>query len=144
MEREPVPPRFIELDHTADVGVIVQGRTLAELFANAGYALFATIADLATVEEQVSYTVSAQGEDWASLMHEWLSRLLRFFTLHGYLLCRFDIQELVPYQIQAEVGGEPLDLDKHTFYTEIKGVTYHQLSVRQQGDGWESQIIFDV
>ncbi len=136
--------RFQELDHTADVGIIVRGKTVTELFANAGFGLFATIADLSTVEEKLSCTITVRGEDWASLMHEWLRKLLSFFTLRGYLLCRFDIRNIAPYHLSAEVWGEPFDLEKHPFNTEIKGITYHQLFVQQDEEGWKSQIIFDV
>jgi SHS2 domain-containing protein len=141
---QPEELRFQELDHTADIGVMVQGKTIAELFANAGFALFAMIADLRTVEERCSCPVSVQGEDWSSLMHEWLRTLLGFFTLQEYIFRRFEIQEIAPYHLSAKVWGEQFSLEKHVFYTEIKGVTYHQLSVQQQDGGWESQIIFDV
>ena len=41
--------RFQIIEHTADVGMIAYGRTLAEAFANAAYGMFSIIAGLETV-----------------------------------------------------------------------------------------------
>ena len=41
--------RYELIDHTADIGMRVFGTTLAELFENAGVALFELIADITTV-----------------------------------------------------------------------------------------------
>ena len=41
--------KFELIEHTADVGLVAYGKTLAEAFANAAYGLFSIIAELDTV-----------------------------------------------------------------------------------------------
>jgi SHS2 domain-containing protein len=43
--------RFQFFEHTADIGLIAYGHSLAEAFANAAYGLFSIIAELKTVKE---------------------------------------------------------------------------------------------
>jgi SHS2 domain-containing protein len=40
--------------------------------------------------------------------------------------------------------GEKLDLARHGFRTEIKGVTYHDFKVWQEDGEWRARVIFDV
>jgi len=37
-----------------------------------------------------------------------------------------------------------LDLSRHRFRTEIKGVTYHDFKVWQENGAWHARVIFDV
>ncbi len=46
--------------------------------------------------------------------------------------------------IRDRVYGEPFDPKKHKFRLEIKAVTYHQLTVKKQGDKWFGRVIFDL
>src|SRR5947207_925286 len=41
-------------------------------------------------------------------------------------------------------AGERVDRARHHFYTEVKGVTYHQLALRETAGGWWARIILDV
>ncbi|MBW2625760.1 MAG: archease, partial [Deltaproteobacteria bacterium] len=36
------------------------------------------------------------------------------------------------------------DAEIHTMKTEIKAVTYHQLEVVEDDQGWQAQVIFDI
>ena len=46
--------------------------------------------------------------------------------------------------IRASGAGERVDPSRHRLYTELKGVTYHQLAVRETPHGWWARVIFDV
>ena len=47
-------------------------------------------------------------------------------------------------RVDGLVRGERLDLERHRFYTEIKGVTYHDFRVWQENGCWHARVIFDV
>jgi SHS2 domain-containing protein len=136
--------RYKEIEHTADVGVEIYGETLEELFQNAGYALFDTIADITTVTSTVSRIVSATGDDIESLFFNWLRELLYLSSVHQEIYAGFDIHALQPTQLNASVKGELLDLEKHRFETEIKAVTYHQFAIIEQNGIWKARVIFDI
>ncbi|MBD3304880.1 hypothetical protein GF339_00825 [candidate division KSB3 bacterium] len=151
--------RYREFEHTADIGVEVYGHTLTELFQNAGYALFDTIADVTTIRPTVTRSLTITGADPETFLMNWLRELLYLSALHQEVYAEFDIHTLTTdsdvqeqpasseedaYRLTASVHGEPLDLDRHRFKAEIKAITYHQFCVQQEADQWRARMIFDV
>ncbi len=136
--------RYEALDHIADAQVRVFGGTLEELFANAAFALFDTMADAQGVAARQRRRLNVAAEDVEHLLHSWLSQLLFLFATQHLLFSEFHIASLTPQHMSAEIGGEPLDLQRHTFYSEIKAVTYHQLRVERRPTGWIAEVIFDI
>ena len=136
--------RYREFEHTADVGLEIYGNTLADLFRNAGYAFFDTIADITKVALQVERSVRVTGDDVEMLFINWLRELLYLFSVHQEIYAEFEISVLQLDSLEASVKGEPLDLKKHDFRTEIKAVTYHQFIVIKENGVWKARVIFDV
>jgi SHS2 domain-containing protein len=132
------------IPHTADFGIWVFGASIPELFCNAGYAL----ADLITETDRVSVagvmTVVISGMDWPDLMVNWLRELLYLWAGEEKLICRMDITDITEYRLTAEIKFDYYDSNRHRIRHEIKAVTYHQIQVVQQHNGFFSQIIFDV
>ena len=40
--------------------------------------------------------------------------------------------------------GEPLDSARHMLAHEVKAITYHELKVVRDGDGWLAEVIVDI
>ena len=80
----------------------------------------------------------------STLLHEWLSRLLHRFLQDGFIAATITVLEIDEAHIHARLTGEKLDYERHDFETEIKAVTYHKLSVRNENGRWTAQVIFDV
>jgi len=137
-------PAFREIDHTADLGIEVSAADLPSLFSSAGEALFTLIADPGSIEGRDQIAVSAVGEGPEELLHAWLCELLAQFNLKGFIGKRCDITTIAPGRVEAEIKGEALDLKRHRFHTEIKGVTYHGFRVWQEDNRWRARVIFDV
>ena len=135
---------FREIEHTADLGIEVTASSLAGLFSTAGEALFALIADPKNLEARETIAVTASGDGPEELLHAWLRELLARFNLNGFIGTRCEIQRLTGDRVEGIVTGEKLDLKRHRFYTEIKGVTYHDFKVWQENGSWRARIIFDV
>jgi SHS2 domain-containing protein len=117
---------------------------LPALFASAGEALYALIADPATIENREAIKVSATGANPEDLLHTWLCELLALFNVEGFVGKRCEITYISDGQVQGRVSGEKLDLKRHAFHTEIKGVTYHDFKVWQDAGTWHARVIFDV
>lgn len=137
-------PKYIQLPHTADIWVRVRGKDLRELFANAGFAFFEQVADLAQVQEKETQVIRAQAADRELLLVAWLDELLYHFDALHLLFKDFDIIELDETHMVAKAHGEKYDPARHRLRAEVKAVTYHQLAVEQVGDHWEASVIFDV
>jgi SHS2 domain-containing protein len=135
---------FREIEHTADLGIEVTASSLAGLFSTAGEALFAFIADPKNLEARELIDVAAGGDSPEELLHAWLRELLAQFNLTGFVAARCEVRKITRERVEGIVTGEKLDLKRHRFYTEIKGVTYHDFRVWEENGSWRARIIFDV
>jgi SHS2 domain-containing protein len=136
--------KFRLLDHTADLGILVYGRDLEELFSNAGEAFFDIITDLRRVREDTEKTIRVESSSLEDLMVNWLGELLYLHDVDGLLFKSFSIDELNGGKMKARARGEAFQEERHVIKTEIKAVTYHQLQVKEERGGWMARIIFDV
>jgi SHS2 domain-containing protein len=141
----PEPPAsFREIDHTADLAVEVTGTTFPALLAASGEALFSLIADRENIEMRDEIVISASGNGPEELLHAWLCELLAQFNINGFVGRSCAIDQITADRVDGRIRGEKLDLTRHGFRTEIKGVTYHDFRVWQEDGLWHARIIFDV
>jgi SHS2 domain-containing protein len=135
---------FREIEHTADLGIEVTASSLAGLFSTTGEALFALIADPKNLEAREAIAVAAGGDGPEELLHAWLRELLAQFNLTGFVAARCEVRKITRERVEGIVTGEKLDLKRHRFHTEIKGVTYHDFRVWEENGSWRARVIFDV
>ena len=133
-----------EIEHTADLGCEITAVDLPALFAASGDALFALIADCQKVEMHDEVVVSAAGNGPEELLHAWLCELLAQFNIDGLIAKSCAVDQITRERVDGRIRGEKLDLARHAFNTEIKGVTYHDFKVWEEDGLWHARIIFDV
>jgi len=136
--------RFEILDHTADIGIMVYGEDLKSLFENAGEAFFHLITDLKKVRLRTERRIEIGGESLERLMVDWLNELLYLHDVENLLFKRFRVESVGVEGLKAKVKGEFFQEGVHVIKTGVKAVTYHQLEVRQEKEGWRARIIFDL
>ena len=134
--------RFEFIEHTADVGLIAYGKTLAEALANAAYGMFSIITEPDTVREVESRSVEVSEVDTEALLFEWLNSLIYYFDVEMLLFGSFDIVEFKEGHLQAICRGEKYDPSRHHLKTGVKSATYHLLEVDREKN--QVQVIFDV
>lgn len=137
-------PKYILIDHTADIGIDVFGDSLQDLFANAAFAMFDIIADLSNVKDKDEYRISVSGVDREQLLVNWLSELLYLHDVNGLLFKDFTINNITDTQLDAIARGEGYKDGIHIIKTEMKAVTYHNLSIIKKDSQWQGRIIFDL
>ena len=131
-------------DHTADVGVDVTASSPEALFETAAVALFDLLVDTRALAPRVERFITVTGVDYEELLVRWLAELLYLHDTEGLLFSRFTVTELSAGWLTGTATGELYDPERHHVKTEIKAVTYHQVSVRPENGGWKARIIFDV
>ena len=136
--------RYKLFDHTADLGVEIYGKTVTDLFANAAFAIFDIITDLKRVSSIVERKIVVKGEGWEDLLVNYLREILYMFNGEGLLLKEYPILKIDARHLEGKVLGERFDPSKHRINTEIKAVTYHQVTVKETPDMWMGRVIFDV
>jgi SHS2 domain-containing protein len=135
---------FSLLDHTADIGILVHGMHLKDLFKNAGEALLQIMLKGNFQKQGLSQDLSITGSDLADLMVRWLSEILYLFQGEGRIVNAIHIQEIGPFHLTAQIQTLAFDPRLYEILYEIKAVTYHQIEVVQKDKQWHAKIIFDV
>ena len=137
-------PAFREIEHTADLGIEVEAADLPALFTAAGEAMFGFIADLSSIGTIDELAITATGDSPEELLHAWLCELLGQFNVSGFVAKSCNVSQVTKDRVDGVIRGEKLDLARHGFRTEIKGVTYHDFKVWHENGQWHARVIFDV
>jgi len=136
--------KFRFIDHTADVGVVVYGKSLAELFQNAAESFFSVLIEVKNIHEEESRSFSLDAPGLEELLVSWLNEFLFLFETQELLFSRFAIKNLSNTHLEATAWGERYVEGKHPIKRVIKAVTFHQLSIQEQKGMWKTQIIYDL
>ena len=131
-------------EHTADLGLRIRAADVNTLFVEAAQALFAAVVeDLSTVRPEREIRVELPAEEVDYLLFDWLSELLYTFETEHLLFSRFDVQ-VDAVGLSAVCRGEPIDPARHKLEHEVKAITYHELNVRREENGWLAEVIVDI
>jgi SHS2 domain-containing protein len=131
-------------EHTADLGLRVRAGDLDTLFAEAAACLFsAVLEDIGSVRPEQKVTVELTGTDREFLLFDWLRDLLLRFDADHMVFGKFEVR-VRPDGLTGTARGEPLDPARHLLAHEVKAVTYHELKVARDGDGWLAEVIVDI
>jgi SHS2 domain-containing protein len=132
------------LDHTADLRIRVSGTEPADLFRNAGLALFDLIAKPDRLERREVIEMAVTGDDPADLMVNYLRELLYLWTGKEKLVKMIEIVHISDTAVSARVSTDRYQPERHEILQEIKAVTYHQINVSRTAKGWQAMVVFDV
>ena len=133
---------FEELAHTAELEIRVWGEDMVSLFrqAAAGMIQLSGVEGLADGISSVQQNISLEAMDFEGLLILFLEELLYRLT-EDYMV--YEIQELSltsDYTLKAKLTGAQIK----SYQRDIKAVTYHNLNIRTNADGYEVNIVFDI
>ena len=133
-------------DHTADVGLRVRGNDLDDLFRTAAEGMFDyVVANRAEVRVAETEGFALRAESTADLLADWLGELIFLCETRHHLYTRFDVRVAGDgLALEATIGGEAIDRDRHVLDHEVKAVTRHGLTLGREGAGWIAELILDI
>ena len=135
---------FTILEHPSDIGIEAKGRSRAEAFELAAAGMMSLIVDPAGVVVRESHTVRCTAGDPGQLLVKWLSEILYLYDGRGFVSKAFTIHRITSLLLDATVGGEILSAARHATKLDVKAVTYHQLSVRDDEEGAVVRVYLDI
>jgi SHS2 domain-containing protein len=137
---------FEYLEHTADIKFRAYGKTADEMLSNAAAALFNCMVRPETIAAKETWRVELQAEDLEDLAYQWLSEIIFLFETESSVFSTFSVRlehDAGLWRLQAEIGGERIDLKRHAFANEVKAITRHKFGIKKN-DVWCIQVILDV
>jgi SHS2 domain-containing protein len=132
------------IDHTADLGIIVKGPDVKQLFIHAARAMTDLMVKGGLSDKIATKDVLVEGEDFSDLMVRWLGEILYLFEGENLIVDSIEVKSISPVQLKSTLTLTGFKPDNHQVLREIKAVTYHQIAVDKRDDGWEARVIFDI
>jgi SHS2 domain-containing protein len=133
------PPPYEEIEHTADWAIQVHGETLNELFENAANGMFSLLDPLPISIEAKNTRLELSAIDLETLLVCWLEELLYILETEHKGADSFKI-EIEDTALKATFRSMPVQSQKK----DIKAVTYNELEITQDDEGFHTTIVFDV
>ena len=132
------------LEHTADIGIQVKGKTLKDLFRNAGLAVFEISSERINQKKGKikAFRIAQKANDLEELFVNWLNELLSLSASKGITFEQIKINKMDKAAIEATASG--IDSKNYKTNTEFKAATYHQLKIKKIASGWQAEVILDV
>jgi SHS2 domain-containing protein len=131
------------LDHTADVGIEATADTFPALVAALAAGMFSFIADIEPCPRDRSLSVSVEADSLEDLVVDVLSELLYASEANDVIFCGFEVSRPSDTRLDVEVWG-PDAATVTLSGAPVKAVTYHDVEVRSDDDGWYGRVYLDV
>jgi SHS2 domain-containing protein len=133
-------------DHTADITVECWAPTLEEAFEEAALGALEVILDTSTVQPIHSTDVDVHGIDLEELLVEWIGYIIALIDINSQFYSKFEVLEISKksdgFTLNGRVWGEDIDLERHDTRTEVKAMTYADMSIEQ--DAKRTTLIFTL
>jgi SHS2 domain-containing protein len=144
----PIHMTYSYLDHEADVGILAEGETLEEAFAEGAKGAFNVMVNINEVRKKKSVSLNVESPNIESLFVEWLNELISLADMNSMFFCEFEVhkikKEIDKYILDAVAWGEEIDQKRHVMKTEVKAATYYGLKYEQKKGKHIIQCVVDV
>jgi len=132
------------LEHTADIGLEIWGRSLNIFFEQAGEGLRDILFGPVSGTPEICRRIEVSGQDSGQLLVNWLNEFLFLWETENLIPVEINVIEASPDHMVAWVGGIFFDPARHGIEREIKAATYHQLQVKEENGEWRGRIFLDL
>jgi SHS2 domain-containing protein len=139
--------KFELIEHTADVGVKVYGKSLPEVFKHAADALYYLLLSNVTPEPNKSHSITLEAEKTDELLVAWLNELIGLLFADKFLPNSYHVSiedSGNKKMLRCILRGEEFDPSQNPLSMEVKAATYHDLKIEETDAGYMAQVIFDV
>ncbi len=137
---------FRYLEHITDAYIEAYGHSLAEAFDYSARGLVNLMFDADNIKGEIPIEIKAEGQDINQLLYNWLEKVLLIVLVEGLIMSKFavSISERSTYKLEAHARAESVEVLKHNYKTEVKGVTYHAMEVIQNDNLVKIRYIADL
>jgi len=141
-----MPYEFTDSKTNADIGLLVTADGVEELFAEAAVGMTEIMADLDGVLEKRQLSFELKGDDLEELFYSWLSDLVYYKDVEGFLVkrCEVEIKRNKTISLSARLFGDDIDPQRQTLKADIKAITYYGFRIEQKEGQWQAEVVFDL
>lgn len=137
---------FKFLEHTADVKIQVEEKTLKKAFSTAALALKEVIAEQILVTPRIKKEIIVEGADKEALLYNFLEEFLYILDADRFILSKAPIvrikKEKKGFSLKAEIIGD--NSSKYLFTNDVKAITYNEMSIKEGKEKTTIVFVLDV
>jgi SHS2 domain-containing protein len=142
--RWELPQPYEDLDHTADVGISVEGASPEEALARLVLGQSALLAGGGAVASARERRIEVRGADRVAVALECLRELLFVFSTAREIAAWCEVESFDATGAAVRVGLGPWDPERHGEGIDLKAVTWHAARLEPAGGRWRAQVVFDI
>lgn len=101
------------------------------------------VEDLPSVEARITKEFEIKEDTAEDLLKEWLSALLYLTDTEGLLFSDFQVK-ITDGSLHGIARGEKMSPKRHKLKRVVKGVTYHNLTLKEEPWGWVATFTVDI
>lgn len=138
---------FKYLEHITDAYIEAWGDSLEQAFSYAATGTINVMFEIKNVIGTSKIGFQVEGEDYLELLFNWLEKVLLIITIDNQVISSFEIKISkvdTKYRLTGWGMAESIDMSKHNYRTEIKGITYHEMEVLQEDGQYKVRFILDL
>ncbi len=134
--------KFSLIEHTADIGIKIQGNNLEELFKSGFYGVLSIVASRKALISE-SKTIELYAPDKESMLVDFLNEILYLINVKNWLPAKIVELNIDENNLKSVINGEKFS-STDIIKTEIKAATYHNINIKKNVDTWETKVYFDL
>ena len=129
------------VDHPSEAHILVRGRSIAEVAAEAGLALAGLVlGDPLPPAKGAWLELDVSSRDRIALLVDWLNELVYLAESERWVPVEFDVREASETRIRARVRGAALPEAPSL----VKAATHHGATLEEVGGILEAHLLLDV
>jgi SHS2 domain-containing protein len=129
------------IDHEADIGFEIYGKTLEDLYKNAAEALFSIIVEPGKMKPEKGKRINLTDDQ--GLLIVFLNELLYLWDTEGFIPKDLSLK-IESKKLTGTVIGGIYNPSRDKIKAEVKAVTYHKFSIVENSDMLKAMVIVDV
>ncbi|MEK6886048.1 MAG: archease [Nanoarchaeota archaeon] len=135
------------LEHTADLKIVVEEKTLENAFKTSVMALKEAIAEKIKIKPSDKKLIAIKGEDLLGLLYKFLEEFLFLLDAKGFLVSEVEELKIVGdkkngYILNAEVSGDKAS--RYKFSNSVKAITFNEMIIEDKNGKFKIQFVLDV
>ena len=138
---------FRYLEHVTDAYIESFGDTIEEAFSYAAKGMINVMFEIKKIHGASKVDFRVEGVDYYELLFNWLEKVHLLITIDSQVMSDFEINISnldSMFKLTGWGMAESIDISKHGYKTELKGITYHAMEVLQQDNQYKVKFMIDL
>lgn len=136
--------KFLEEVAIADVAFEAKGNNLNEVFEACGDAVFETIANVETLDNNEHYDYTAENENIGDLLYDFLEEIVYLKDTESLVFKECNVKIVENYKIEAKFKGDKINPKKQELNMDVKAITMHMFSLKKEKEGYRATVVLDI